>query len=407
MVRLFLVLLLSFAFSSYAKTPISAGFIENHQSKVLGEKRRFMVDLPENYYENEQSYPTLYVIDADFQFHHVSAVTKNLARMGKIPPMIVIGIANQGNADYLYQTTWIVEGEEGFGGADNFYRYISDELVPTVDKQFRTNENRVLAGYSLGGLFTTYAMIQENTPFNAFLAMSPSYWFDDYSAVESISKYVEQKGAKGSLPPLFLSVANEQGMGVAKLDKSLQKLAIKDWQYSFKTYPNENHFSTALPAFHDALGFLFTDFYEDGYEMLEHKNVFDLIEVFKAKKANYNGFNIEWLQAYKFAKYVFHSKQTDKIDEILAAMNKHFPDSMVNVTSYLAKGFNVKEQHETAKRILEAVRSEGKNIALWHHQYSLALAGLGQTELAEKSQAKAMVLAKEHKLPMWQVWEMK
>ena len=80
-----------------------------------------MVSLPENYQETEQRYPTLYMIDGDFQFQHVSMVANNLARMGKIPPMIVIGIANQGNADYVYQTTWSVKGEPDFGGAQPDY----------------------------------------------------------------------------------------------------------------------------------------------------------------------------------------------------------------------------------------------------------------------------------------------
>lgn len=409
MIRILILLTLFITPLIQAKEAIITGYIENHHSEVLNQDRRFMVALPENHLDNTLTYPTLYVIDSDFQFQHVSAVVNNLTRMGKIPPMIVIGIANQGNADYVLQTTWSSQDDSDYGGAAKFYQYISQELVPHISKSYRTNNNRVLSGYSLGGLFTTFAMVQKDSPFNAYLAMSPSYWFDDYSAEQSIAKYVTDnfKAQKKSPDPLFLSVANEQGMGVDKVYKSLEQLSIPKWQFTFKQYPNENHFSTALPALHDALGFLFEGFYEDGYELQAHKDVFDVLATFEKKKELYNGFRIEWLQAYKFSKYVFGSKQTDKIDEILVVINKDFPDSIVNVTNYLAKGLNTTKQFEQAMDILGRIESQGENTALWHHQRSLAFAGLNQKEAAEKAQEKAMLLAKEQGLPMWQIWEMK
>ncbi|NMP31743.1 alpha/beta hydrolase [Thalassotalea sp. M1531] len=391
-----------------AQQPIVSGYIESHQSTILSQERRFMIDVPENYYDNNQNYPTLYVIDSDFQFQHISAIAKNLARMGKVPPMIVIGIANQGNADYVYQTTWQVEGEESFGGAANFYQYIANELVPLIDNQYRTNDNRILAGYSLGGLFSTFAMIQPNTPFNAFFAMSPSYWVDNYSAGEVINQFITRQITANKIPaPLFLSVANEQGMGVNIVAEKLAKHTHKSWQFAFKQYPEENHFSTALPAFVDALSFLFNDFYIDGYALAKHKDVFDVLETFKQKKLGYNGFRIEWLQAYKFSKYVFGSKQLDTVDAVLARITNEFPESLLMVTNYLAKGFTTTKRFEKAKSILEKVATHGEKSALWHHQYSLTMAGLNKVTLAEKHQSKAMALAKQQQLPMWQIWEMK
>lgn len=409
MLRLLFIVTMVFAIHTQANEPIISGYIISHHSKVLKQDRRFMIDLPENYYDNDLSYPTLYVVDGDFQFQHVSAVVKNMTRMGKIPPMIVIGIATQGNADYVYQTTWSIKDEPDYGGTSVFYKYINQELVPHIDGHYRTNSNRILSGYSLGGLFTTYAMVQNNSPFNAYLAMSPSYWFDDYSAEKSIVKYIDEKtkGKKTPPSPLFLSVANEQGMGVNKVYKGLSHLNIKDWRLTFKQYPNENHFSAALPALHDALSFLFEDYYEDGYELNAHKDYSDVLTTFENKTKNYNGFRIEWLQAYKFSKYIFSSKQTDKVDDILVEINKRFPDSVLNVSNYLALGFNKKNQFVKAKSILDRIKAQGENVALWNHQYSQALTGLEEVELAKKYQARAMKLAKDQKLPLWQIWEMK
>jgi len=394
------------ATSQDVATPIINGYTHSLQSKTLNQQRRYMVSLPENYHESSQAYATLYVIDSDFQFQHVAMVANNMARMGKIPPMIVVGIANQGNADYVLQNTWSVDGEKDFGGAANYYRYIKDELVPLIDKKYRSNGNRIMSGYSLGGLFTTYTMCQDDTPFNAFLAMSPSYWVDNYSATKSIAKCI--KDYQGQRPPLFLSVANEEGMGVTKLRDNLKALALKDWHWQFKHYPQENHFSTALPAMHDALSFLFDGFYQDIYQLKQHKDYQAAIASFKQREQDYNGFRIEWLQGYKFAHYVFGTKQTDQISHILALVEKEMPDSLVMITNYLAKGLNSTKKPQQAKDILDAVKHKGGDkIALWHHQYSKALVGLNQPQQAAKHQAQAMRLAKKYKLPMWQIWEMK
>lgn len=411
--RLFIIFIcvLSFSFNSksHAKepSPIVSGYIFEHESKVLSSTRRYMVDLPENYNDNQFEYPVLYVIDADFQFQHISAIAKNMARMGKVPPMIVVGIANQGNADYVYQTTWQVDGEKDFGGAEKFHQYISSELVPTIDGAYRTNDNRILSGYSLGGFFTSYSMLQKDTPFNAFLAMSPSYWVDNYSAKNKIIAAIKQRQQSGQLAPLFLSVANEQGMGVKEVAAALEALAIKDWRFEFKELPDENHFSTALPAFVSGLEFLFPDYYLDSYTLMEHKELSTLLAAFKQKKQGYNGFQISWLQAYKLSKYMFHSKQLNKVPDLLAAIKMDFSESIVSVTNYLALGFNKTGRHQKALDILSDIKSEAKNSALWHHQYSLALTGVDKAKEAKNYQEKAMKLASEQSLPMWQVWEMK
>lgn len=130
-----LILLSNASFAETLKTPIIAGYMFEHQSNILKQNRRYMVSLPERYYSNKRQYPTLYVVDSDFQFQHTSALVTNLSRMGKIPPMIVIGIANQGQPDYIYHTTWDSENNEEYGGASLFNEYIEQELLPVIKKK--------------------------------------------------------------------------------------------------------------------------------------------------------------------------------------------------------------------------------------------------------------------------------
>ncbi|WP_235375440.1 alpha/beta hydrolase [Shewanella sp. cp20] len=383
--------------------PIIAGHEFSHDSSQFKAPRRYMVSLPEGYYGNARRYPVLYVVDADFQFQHVSALALHLARMGKLAPMIVVGIANQGQGDYLYSTTWKSDEGEAFGGADIFYRYLTTELVPTIDGQFRTNPHKALAGYSMGGLFTLYAMTQANSPFDAYLAMSPSVWYDKMSYIERLDERLKQGAITA---PLFLTLANEQEMGVDELVSALKGYDEQKIHWQFKHYPDENHFTTALPALYDGLLFLSPDYGLDGGEMLALGDYRAVLDDFAKRKANWAGFHIEWLQAYQFAKYLFWSKQLDRLDEVLQAVKAEFPDSLTMVTVQVAKGFNIKGQAEKAKATLDSVAKQGEASPYWHREMSLYYQGMGDEANAKRHQDKALALAEEYRLNTWELWEL-
>lgn len=406
MIIITLILLSKISCATPQKAAIVSGHMFEHQSMVLEQNRRYMVSLPERYYSNNRHYPTLYVIDGDFQFQHTSALVTNLSRMGKIPPMIVVGVANQGQKDYIYHTTWAFENNPEYGGAPLFNRYLEQELVPVINKNYRTTSQQALAGYSLGGLFTIYAMMQADTPFSAFFAMSPSAWFDNESLTKKLPEYISK--LKNTPPALFLSIANEEGMGVRKLVEALKDntKAKQAWHWQFNTYPEETHFSTAMPALYDALTFLAPNFYFDPQDMMKFENYHQVLDEFEKKKSSWTGFQIEWLQAYQLAKYMFWSKQSADIDDFLKEISIRFPESHTQVTIQLAKGFIIKKQAERAQQLLLSIEKTAIENPLWHRQMSLSYAALEHKEKAKAHQAKSLSLAKKQQLPTWLVWEL-
>lgn len=66
------------------------------------------------------------------------------------------------------------------GGAEVFMRFITDELIPALTSRFPIDARDLsLAGTSLGGLFTLYALLQNPASFRGYLAISPALWWDD------------------------------------------------------------------------------------------------------------------------------------------------------------------------------------------------------------------------------------
>ncbi|WP_028774535.1 alpha/beta hydrolase-fold protein [Shewanella waksmanii] len=385
--------------------PLISGQVFSHHSSAFDYTRRVMISLPERYHLHEKRrYPVLYVVDADFQFQHVSAIALHLARMGKIAPMIVVGVANQGDSDYLYSTTWPVEGEQDFGGAQRFQQYLSEELLPLINQQYRTNQQQALAGYSLGGLFSLYSMMQAKTPFNAFLAMSPSVWVDNYALPSLIEPLLKQDKLTG---PLFVSVANEQDMGVDKLVAKLNAIP-NQLQWQFKQYPQENHFTTALPALYDGLQFLAPNYGElsDGSDLVAMGDYKVVLNRFKQQQSHWAGFEIEWLHAYQFAKYLSWSKQYDSALEALALARKLFPQSATTLCIELAKGALIRKQQPLATQLLDSCQAQGQSRPFWHLQRGKLYQAAGDADLAKQHIQQAKTLAKQYQLASWEIWEL-
>jgi predicted alpha/beta superfamily hydrolase len=61
-------------------------------------------------------------------------------------------------------------------GAEAFLAFLEKELIPDIEKTYRTAQPRILQGKSLSGLFTVYALLARPTVFNAYVGCSAG-WF--------------------------------------------------------------------------------------------------------------------------------------------------------------------------------------------------------------------------------------
>ena len=83
---------------------------------------------------------------------------------------------------------------EGSGGAAGFLRFLRQELIPSIDAEFRTNEgDRTLYGHSFGGLFAIHALLNGEETFQRFITGSPSLWWDDEVTFQHEEAYAISK----------------------------------------------------------------------------------------------------------------------------------------------------------------------------------------------------------------------
>ena len=241
--------------------PIILGETETIDSRILGEERTLMVSLPPGYEGGETTYPVVYLLDARTRFLHTVGTLEALARIGHIPQMITVGITNTDRTRDL-TPPWTHENPpedrtqviEAGGGADNFLRFLRDELIPHVEGSYRTAPYRILVGHSFGGLFAVHALVTEPGLFNATLAISPSLWWDEGRTVKQAQTLFEAQPELRA--QLYLTLAGEGGEMLAEfqnMETLLRYRAPGGLRWQAHVLDGEDHGSIPIPSVHAGL----------------------------------------------------------------------------------------------------------------------------------------------------------
>lgn len=198
-----------------------AALTANLTSSVLGEVRAYTVRLPEGYArEPQRRYPVVYVLDGPPLDDHTAQGARALAAAGQAPGLIVVGIPNMqrsGRArDFLppFLSFARRDGSPFTGGADRFLRFLREELVPRIERDYRTTRPRLLVGHSLGAIFVCYSLTAAPAYFDARFAHSPAIWRDEDAVAADLARGLAAARGLGSF--FYLSVGEKEGDGLGR-----------------------------------------------------------------------------------------------------------------------------------------------------------------------------------------------
>ena len=248
--------LVAAAWSAPAAEPITIGETLKLTSKVLGEERTILVSTPRGYEQGTARYPVLYMTDGDAHLVHTRGTVDFLSRNGRMPDVIVVGVANTNRTRDLTPTKAFrrqADGTrvlvEGSGGASRFLDFFEKELIPFVEAKYRTAPFRVLAGHSLGGLFVLTALVERPGLFGASIAASPSLAWDDDVILGRLARFLESR--KELKQTLFVTMADEEEgeaapTRFARLRKTLKSAKLAGFSWGAQQLPDEDHGSVVL-----------------------------------------------------------------------------------------------------------------------------------------------------------------
>lgn len=167
-------LLFTLALAIFSSTVFSQvqSNLQNHIlfSSYLEEYRGISVSTPANYGTTDKSYPVLYVLDGEWVFDFSVSCVDFLSndKMGQIPQMIVVGIPNTNRNKDLGMN----RGSDVSSNA--FLSFIEGELIPFINKNYRSNDFNLLYGWASGAEICRRMMHERPKLFDAYLESASS-----------------------------------------------------------------------------------------------------------------------------------------------------------------------------------------------------------------------------------------
>jgi predicted alpha/beta superfamily hydrolase len=216
------------------------------QSKVLNEQKTIVVIPPFNYKDRpDEKFPVIYILDPGNNLFGAFGIVNYYSVMLKIMPQaIIVGIMSKDREkDYLPSPS---KDYPTGGGAGNFLKFISTEVVPFIDSTYPASTERCIVGHSAGGLFAVFALLNQPGLFGSFICIDPSMWYDDQYYIRQIPGFF--KSNQNITKTMFISLSNEKEMSVFAFVDALDKYAPVGFRWDYIHYKDETHNSLGFKS---------------------------------------------------------------------------------------------------------------------------------------------------------------
>jgi hypothetical protein len=373
-------LLVLASFSALGQAPPGVTALKIN-SAALGEERTILVRVPAGYETNKLRYPVLYMTDGNAHIGHTSSTVEFLARNGRMSEMIVVGITNTDRTRDLsptHVTTTVAGGNTALqfptsGGGDKFLKFIETELIPEIEKRYRVQPYRILAGHSLGGLFAIHAMVSRPELFNSYVAVSPALQWDNQVVVKRAEDFFKTR--KDWQATLFMSLGHEPGPiedGFYQLKQVLEKNSPKGFEWEARVLDDEDHGSVVLHSHYLALRKVF-----DGWQIPRDPDSGQVAGDFKSVEEHYQKLSQKFRYTVPIPEPLinqmgYQSLFARRFDDAIAIFKtnvERYPDS-ANVYDSLAEAYERSGRLELAAPLYEKAHTLGQqnqdpNVALY------------------------------------------
>ncbi len=228
-------------------------------SPQLGNRRDIVVLLPAGHDAGGRTYPVVYMQDGQNLFDPATSFASPWRAGEALDALheegldaIIVGVPNTG-AQRLDEYSPFRDARVGGGRGEAYVRFLSDTVKPAVDAAFPTRRGRedtFVAGSSMGGLISLYAICAHGEVFGGAGALSPALWFArrafyPWLRKQSVRGRVSLRAGTGEGPLLLADVARLRDM---LLERGLRLGRDLDCRFDSGGRHDESSWSRQLPG---------------------------------------------------------------------------------------------------------------------------------------------------------------
>ncbi|WP_293875278.1 alpha/beta hydrolase-fold protein [Flavobacterium sp.] len=305
-------------------------------SKKLNEQRQITIGLPPSYEKHpNQKYPVLILLDGDFLFDPFQGAMSYGYYWDDLPEVIIVGIIqnkkNVRETDCALDKTTGLPTEKG----ESFFEFIGMELLPYIEKKYRTAPFKMIAGLDTTASFLNCYLYKDNPIFDAYISMSPELPTGMEEQIPDRLTAIQK--------PIFYYHSSADGdvkkmrNRILALDEVAKKINKPTLNYRFDDFKGASHYSLVLNSIPSALYQIFsvyqpistTEFNEkiatltSGYvDYLAKK--YDVIDKSYALKLPIRLNDFKAIEAA-----ILKNKAYDEFDKLAQLAKKNYPKSML------------------------------------------------------------------------------
>ena len=251
MKHLLIVLLTVFSITCFAQIK-NIGF----ESEKLKGKREIYLKLPASYEKNkDRHYPLLVLLDGDYLVNPFTGALTYGSYWDELPEVIVVGISQNSDQRTIDCGVDHITGMPD-GKSIDFFDFISLEVIPMVQKEYRTTNFKIIAGHDITASYINFFLYQQKPLFDAYISLSPEL------PVEMEDKVTEI--LTSAKIPLFYYLSSADGdepkmqQRIKNLDTNLKAITNPELNYKFEYFKESSHYSMVLKSIPSALYHIFS-----------------------------------------------------------------------------------------------------------------------------------------------------
>ncbi len=243
-------------FFIYSNAVFSQKVIDTISSKRLNEDREITIGLPPSYEKNSsKKYSVLVLLDGDFLFDAFQGALSYGNYWDDLPEVIIVGISQNKNNE---RETDCAVNENGLPTekGEAFFEFIGLELLPYIEKKYRTAPFKIIAGLDTTAGFLNCYLYKDVPLFDAYISMSPELPArmeeqlpDRLAAIQKLIFYYHSSG-DGDMKKMRTRII--------ALDEVSKKINKPTLNYKFDDFKGASHYSLVLNSIPSALYHIFS-----------------------------------------------------------------------------------------------------------------------------------------------------
>ncbi|MCW8107352.1 tetratricopeptide repeat protein [Alteromonas ponticola] len=190
----------------------------------------------------------MYIIDGQRYFLHAVAHQQSLRFQDKTPEMIVIGITT----DNKKRRQWLYPQRE------TFMAFLAQELVPWVDKNYRTSEERLYFGWEMAGGLVPDLVSSHPALFQAIFMASPSHI--NHQRIERIEQYLQKPTHQHFIYATLAEVETWSTAGMSDLQQAVTSAKNASVNLQYHLLAHQDHYTTPLLTIDNGLLSYYSDY---------------------------------------------------------------------------------------------------------------------------------------------------